>query len=175
MARRVARAPKLAAGDRLGGAVGRRIAAAPARRHRSDGGEPRRPSGTHRGGTMTADQYDTGMRVRREVLGDQYVDRATSAAGIDADFQRWITESAWGGLWAREAQLDRRTRSCITVAVLTALRAEGELALHLRAARRNGLTPEELAEVIMHTAAYAGIPAANSAMTIARHVLADPD
>jgi 4-carboxymuconolactone decarboxylase len=121
---------------------------------------------------MSADQYETGMRVRRAVLGDAYVDRATAAAGIDADFQRWITESAWGGLWARDVELDRRTRSCITVAVLTALRAEGELALHLRAARGNGLTPAELAEVIMHTAAYAGIPAANSAMAIAKDVLA---
>ena len=124
---------------------------------------------------MTTEQYDTGMRVRREVLGDDYVDRATTAAGISADFQRWITESAWGGLWARDGQLDRRTRSCITVALLTALRAEGELALHLRAARRNGLTPAELAEVIMHTAGYAGIPAANSAMAIAKEVLAEPD
>ena len=123
---------------------------------------------------MTDEQYDTGMRVRREVLGDEYVDRATATAGIDVDFQRWITESAWGGLWARDAQLDRRTRSCVTVAVLTALRAEGELVLHLRAARRNGLTDGELAEVIMHTAAYAGIPAANSAMAIAKQVLAEP-
>jgi 4-carboxymuconolactone decarboxylase len=123
---------------------------------------------------MTDEHYDTGMRVRREVLGDEYVDRANATAGIDVDFQRWITESAWGGLWARDAQLDRRTRSCVTVAVLTALRAEGELALHLRAARRNGLSPGELAEVIMHTAAYAGIPAANSAMAIAKQVLAEP-
>ena len=75
----------------------------------------------------------------------------------------------------RDAQLDRRTRSCITVALLTALRAEGELALHLRAARRNGVTPAELAEVIMHTAGYAGIPAANSAMAIAERVLAEPE
>ena len=113
------------------------------------------------------------MRVRREVLGDAHVDRATAAAGIDADFQRWITEAAWGGLWTREEQLDRRTRSCVTVAVLTALRAEGELALHVRAARRNGLTPEEIAEVIMHTAGYAGIPAANSAMAVLKQVLAE--
>ena len=119
--------------------------------------------------------YQEGLRVRREVLGDAHVDRATAAAGIDADFQRWITEAAWGGLWTRDGELDRRTRSCITVAVLTALRAEGELALHLRAARRNGVTDEELAEVIMHTAAYAGIPAANSAMAIAKQVLTETD
>ena len=122
---------------------------------------------------MTSAQYDTGMRVRREVLGDEYVDRATASAGVGADFQRWITAAAWGGLWTRDAELDRHTRSCITVAVLTALRAEGELALHLRAARRNGVTTAELVEVIMHTAGYAGIPAANSAMAIAKQVLAD--
>ena len=95
--------------------------------------------------------------------------------GIDADFQRWITEAAWGGLWTRDGELDRRTRSCITVAVLTALRAEAELALHLRAARRNGVTEAELAEVIMHTRGYAGIPAANSAMSIAKQVFAEPE
>jgi len=117
--------------------------------------------------------YDEGMRGRRAVLGDAHVDRATAAAGIDADFQRWITETAWGGLWTRDAELDLRTRSCVTVAVLAALRAEAELALHLRAARRNGVEPAELAEVIMHTAAYAGIPAANSAMAVLKSVLAD--
>ena len=121
----------------------------------------------------TSEAFAAGMRVRREVLGDAHVDRATTAAGIDADFQRWITEAAWGGLWTRD-QLDRRTRSCVTLAVLTALRAEGELALHVRAARRNGLTPEEIAEVIMHTAGYAGIPAANAAMAVAKQVLAEP-
>ncbi len=131
---------------------------------------------------MTDDRYDAGMRVRREVLGDAHVDRVTAAggggggaAGLDADFQRWLTETAWGGPWTRDEQLDRRTRSCVTIAVLTALRAEGELALHIAAGRRNGLTPAEIAEVIMHTAVYAGIPAANTAMTIAKTVLSDPD
>jgi 4-carboxymuconolactone decarboxylase len=118
---------------------------------------------------------DEGMRARREVLGDEHVDRSIDATtGLDADFQRWLTDAAWGGLWTRTEQLDRRTRSCITIAVLTTLRAEHELALHLRAAVRNGLTPAEIAEVIMHTAAYAGIPAANTAMNIAKQVLADP-
>jgi 4-carboxymuconolactone decarboxylase len=117
-------------------------------------------------------RYEAGMRVRREVLGDAHVDRASADPGIGADFQRWITEAAWGSLWTRDEQLDRRTRSCVTIAVLTALRAEGELALHVRAARRNGLSPAEIAEVIMHTAAYAGIPAANSAMAVAREALA---
>ena len=108
-----------------------------------------------------------------EVLGDAHVDRVTgTATGIDADFQRWLTEAAWGSIWTRD-ELDRRTRSCITIAVLTALRAEGELALHIRAGRRNGLTPAEIAEVIMHTAAYAGIPAANTAIAVAKQVLAE--
>jgi 4-carboxymuconolactone decarboxylase len=120
---------------------------------------------------MTEDRYETGMRVRREVLGDAHVDRATVAAGIDAAFQRWLTESAWGGLWGRD-ELDRRTRSCVTIAVLTALRAEHELRLHIAAGRRNGLSDAEIAEVIMHTAGYAGIPAANAAMVVAKDVLA---
>jgi 4-carboxymuconolactone decarboxylase len=123
---------------------------------------------------MAEDRYERGMRVRREVLGDEHVVHATDAAGIDADFQRWLTETAWGSLWSRDDRLDRRTRSCITLAALTALRAEQELALHVRAARRNGLTDAEIAEVIMHTAAYAGIPAANSAMAVAKRVLAEP-
>jgi 4-carboxymuconolactone decarboxylase len=122
---------------------------------------------------MTDERYEAGMRVRREVLGDAHVDRATAAAGPGADFQRWITETAWGGLWTRDAQLDRRTRSCITVALLTALRAEGELRLHLRAARRNGVTVDELAEVVMHTAGYVGIPAANSAMAVLQQLTAE--
>jgi 4-carboxymuconolactone decarboxylase len=119
---------------------------------------------------------DDGMRVRREVLGDDHVDRAVAATTpLDADFQRWLTDTAWGGLWVRDDRLDRRTRSCVTIALLTALRAEHELPLHLRAALRNGLTPDEIAEVIMHTAAYAGIPAANTAMAIAKQVLAEPE
>jgi 4-carboxymuconolactone decarboxylase len=124
---------------------------------------------------VTDDRYEAGMRVRREVLGDAHVDRATASSGIDADFQRWLTESAWGALWTRDAQLDRRTRSCVTIAVLTTLRADGELALHVRAGRRNGLTAEEIAEVIMHTAAYAGLPAANAAMAVAKAALAEPE
>lgn len=122
---------------------------------------------------MTEDAFDAGISVRREVLGDDHVDRATEAAGIDADFQRWLTSAAWGGLWARE-QLDRRTRSCITIAVLTALGSEAELALHVRAGRRNGLRDEEIAEIVMHTAAYAGIPRANAAMAVVKRVLAEP-
>jgi 4-carboxymuconolactone decarboxylase len=119
------------------------------------------------------DPYDAGMRVRREVLGDEHVDRAVAATTeLDADFQRYITTSAWGSLWTRDDRLDRRTRSCVTIALLTSLRAEHELAMHIRAGLRNGLTPAEITEVILHTAAYAGIPAANTAMAVAKDVLA---
>jgi 4-carboxymuconolactone decarboxylase len=121
---------------------------------------------------MTDDRYESGMRVRREVLGDDHVDRANAAVTpLDADFQRFITETAWGSVWTRDVLLDRRTRSCLTIALLTALRQERELAMHLRAAVRIGLTPAEIAEVIMHTAVYAGIPAANAAMAVAKDVL----
>lgn len=125
---------------------------------------------------MTDDQprsrYETGMHVRREVLGDDHVDRATAAiTPLDEDFQRFITEMAWGTIWTRDGQLDRRTRSCVTIALLTALRAETELALHIRAGVRNGLTPADIAEVIMHAGVYAGVPAANTAMAVAKSVL----
>jgi 4-carboxymuconolactone decarboxylase len=122
------------------------------------------------------DPYDAGMRVRREVLGDEHVDRAVAATTeLDADFQRYITSSAWGSLWTRDDRLDRRTRSCVTIALLTALRAEHELAMHIQAGLRNGLTPAEITEVILHTAAYAGIPAANTAMVVAKEVLGELD
>jgi 4-carboxymuconolactone decarboxylase len=118
------------------------------------------------------DPYEAGMRVRREVLGDEHVDRAVAATTeLDADFQRYITTSAWGLLWTRDDRLDRRTRSCVTIALLTALRADHELAMHIRAGLRNGLTPLEITEVILHAAAYAGIPAANTAMAVAKDVL----
>jgi 4-carboxymuconolactone decarboxylase len=117
-------------------------------------------------------RYDAGMRVRREVLGDDHVDKATAAiTPLDADFQRYITEGAWGSVWTRDDRLDRRTRSCITIALLTALRLENELAMHIRAGLRNGLTPEDITEVIMHTAPYTGIPAANAAISVAKSVL----
>src|SRR5687767_1339166 len=118
--------------------------------------------------------YEAGMRVRRDVLGDEHVDSATAAiTSVDADFQRYITENAWGSIWTRDDRLDRRTRSCITIALLTALRLENELAMHIRAGLRNGLTPEEITEVIMHTAPYTGIPAANAAIAVAKATLLD--
>jgi 4-carboxymuconolactone decarboxylase len=112
-----------------------------------------------------------GDRVRREVLGDEHVDRAqANTTPFTAPFQDFITRYAWGEVWSRPG-LDRRSRSMITLAALTALRAEGELELHVRAARRNGLTDEEIAEVLLHTAVYAGVPAANAAFAVARRVL----
>ena len=112
-----------------------------------------------------------GDRVRREVLGDDHVDRAR-ASEFAAPFQDFITRSAWGEVWSRP-ELDRRTRSCVTVALLTALRAEHELPLHVRAAIRNGVTAEEIREVLLHTAVYAGVPAANTAFAIAEATLAE--
>jgi 4-carboxymuconolactone decarboxylase len=115
--------------------------------------------------------HEQGMTVRRQVLGDAHVDRATAAATpFTAPFQELITGYAWGEVWSRPG-LDRRTRSCVTLGVLVALRCEEELALHVRAALRNGLTPEEIREVLLHTAVYAGVPAANTAFAIAQRVL----
>jgi 4-carboxymuconolactone decarboxylase len=114
-----------------------------------------------------------GMAVRREVLGDEHVDRAVAGTtDFTADFQDLITRYAWGEIWARPG-LDRRTRSCITLGILAALRAEGELALHIRAALRNGLTPAEIKEVLLHVAVYAGVPAANAAFTVAAPIVAE--
>jgi 4-carboxymuconolactone decarboxylase len=118
-------------------------------------------------------RYDAGMKVRREVLGDEHVDRATAnATDFSRPFQEFITRSAWGEAWTRDG-LDRKTRSCITLAILTALRAENEIPLHVRAAIRNGLSPEEIREVLIHAAVYAGVPAANSAFAIAQRTLED--
>ena len=112
-----------------------------------------------------------GERTRREVLGDEHVDRAQAkATEFTQPFQDFITRYAWGEVWYRPC-LERRERSMITLAALTAVRAEGELELHVRAALRNGLTPEEIAEVLLHTAVYAGVPAANAAFAVAQRVL----
>ena len=122
---------------------------------------------------MSDDTYEDGMRVRREVLGDAHVDRAIeNTTDLTAPFQELITRFAWGSVWTRDG-LDRRTRSAITLAVLTALGREHELALHVRAARTNGLTPDEISEVLLHTAVYAGVPAANAAFAIAERVLSE--
>ena len=115
--------------------------------------------------------HEEGMKTRREVLGDDHVDRATGSGGdFGAPFQDLITKYAWGAVWSRPG-LDRRTRSAITLAALVAVRAEKELALHVRAGLRNGLSPDEIAEVLLHTAVYAGVPAANAAFAVAHEVL----
>jgi 4-carboxymuconolactone decarboxylase len=122
---------------------------------------------------MTDDPYDEGMTVRREVLGDAHVDRAIEATTpFTAPFQDYITRAAWGDVWAREG-LDRRTRSVITLSVLTALHCHGEIPMHVRAALKHGLTPDEIAEVLLHTAVYAGVPAANAAFAIAQQTLSE--
>jgi 4-carboxymuconolactone decarboxylase len=113
------------------------------------------------------ERRDTGMRVRREVLGDAHVDRAVANTNaFTADFQDFITRYAWGELWARPG-LTRPQRSMITLALLAGLGRDEELAMHVRAALRNGLTAEDIREVLLHVAVYAGVPAANRAFVIA--------
>ncbi len=118
-----------------------------------------------------ADPYDAGMQVRREVLGDQHVDAASAASGpLTRDFQDLVTRYAWGSVWTRPG-LDRRSRSIVTLTALVAGRHWDELEFHLLAAQRNGLTAEEIGEVLLQTAVYCGVPAANTAFGIARRVL----
>ena len=137
-----------------------------------------RPRSTTDGSGSTTDgpsdeRYDAGMVVRREVLGDAHVDRAVEGTTpFTEDFQRFITEYAWGSVWTRPG-LDRRSRSMITLTALIARGHEDELAMHVRAARTNGLSDDEIKEVILHTAIYCGVPAANSAFRIAKQVLED--
>ena len=118
-----------------------------------------------------AERTAQGMTVRREVLGDEHVDRAVAATTpLTEPFQDFITRYAWGDIWSRPG-LSRAERSMITLSALVALRQEHELAMHLRAALRNGVTPDQIREVLLHTAVYAGVPAANRAFAIAREVL----
>lgn len=117
---------------------------------------------------MDDTRYDVGNRVRREVLGDEHVARSEQRqTALDTDFQRYITEAAWGAVWSRP-DLDRRTRSLVTIAILAALGREHELALHIRASRNTGVSDAELAEALLHVAVYAGVPAANTAFAIAK-------
>lgn len=113
--------------------------------------------------------YDDGMKVRREVLGDAHVDRAVPD-DFTRDFQDFITRYAWGEIWTRPG-LDRRTRSAMTLTALIALGHWDELKLHVAAARRNGLSENEIGEVILQSAIYCGVPAANHAFAVARQVL----
>ncbi|MGK5557024.1 4-carboxymuconolactone decarboxylase [Actinomadura kijaniata] len=118
-----------------------------------------------------ARRHAAGMKVRREVLGDAHVDRAVArTSDLTADFQDLITRYAWGEIWTRPG-LDRRTRSCVTLTALVAGGHLEELAMHVRAALRNGLTPAEIKEVLLQTAVYCGVPAANAAFAVAQRVL----
>lgn len=124
---------------------------------------------------MSDPLYERGMKVRREVLGDEHVDASIErTTDFTRDFQELITRYAWGEIWARPA-LDRRTRSCMTLVALVALNRIDELAMHVRAALRNGLTPDEIKEVLLHSAVYCGVPAANAAFAVAQNVLEDRD
>ena len=115
--------------------------------------------------------YERGMEVRRAVLGDAHVDRAVAATTeLTAEFQDLITRYAWGEIWTRPG-LDRRIRSAITITALIALGRDEELAMHLRAARRTGLTDDEIKEVLLQSAIYCGVPAANAAFAVAKRVL----
>jgi 4-carboxymuconolactone decarboxylase len=116
---------------------------------------------------------EPGEQVRRAVLGDEHVDRATAATtSFTMPFQEYVTKTAWGQVWSRD-DLDRRTRSMITLALLASLRAEEELAMHVAAAIRVGVTPVEIREVLLHTAVYAGAPASNAAFATASRVLTE--
>jgi 4-carboxymuconolactone decarboxylase len=120
---------------------------------------------------VSTPSYDDGMAVRREVLGDEHVDRALgSATDVTREFQEFITTYAWGGVWTRPG-LERRDRSIVTLTALVAGGHLDELEFHLRAALRNGLTREEVVEVLLQTAVYCGVPAANAAFGVARRVL----
>lgn len=125
---------------------------------------------------MSADDlHALGMRIRRQVLGDAHVEGAEALkTEFDEAFQRFITESAWGAVWSRP-QLDQRTRSLVTIALLGALGHYAELEVHVKAARRTGVRSSEIAEALLHVAVYAGVPAANQAFAAARRALAEVD
>jgi 4-carboxymuconolactone decarboxylase len=120
---------------------------------------------------MSDDAYERGMKVRREVLGDEHVDKSIErTTAYTKDFQDFITRYAWGEVWSRPG-LDRRSRSCIAMTALVAIGRFDELAMHIRAARRNGLSPEEIGEVLLQCAVYCGVAAANSAFHVFQGVL----
>ena len=119
---------------------------------------------------MSDDLLRKGMALRKSVLGAEHVERAEAdKTEFDADYQRYITENAWGTIWTRPG-LDKKTRHMLTIAMLAALGKNDELAMHIRATRNTGVTPEELREVLLHVSVYAGVPAANSAFAIAKRV-----
>ena len=121
------------------------------------------------------DKFEQGMKIRRSVLGNAHVDRAeANKTPFDADFQQFITETAWGTVWSRPG-LDRKTRHLLTIAMMAALGKEHELALHIRATQNTGVTPYEVKEVLLQVAIYAGVPAANTAMAIAKRIYQELD
>ena len=120
-------------------------------------------------------RHEAGMKVRTEVLGEEHVARAEARkTPFDTEFQRYITETAWGMVWTRP-DLDRRTRSLVTIALLAGLGRHEELELHFRASKNLDVDPKEIAEVLMHVAVYAGVPAANRAFALAKSILDVPD
>jgi 4-carboxymuconolactone decarboxylase len=122
---------------------------------------------------MSDQEFEQGMAIRRQVLGEDHVDRSeANKTSFDADFQRFITETAWGSVWSRPG-LDRKTRHLITIAMMAALGKEHELAMHIRATANTGVTQEEVKEVLMQVAIYAGVPAANTAIAIAKSVYSE--
>lgn len=122
---------------------------------------------------MSDQKYEEGMKVRRQVLGDEHVERAEAGkTSFDADFQRFITEMGWGSVWTRP-HLERKTRHLLTITILAALGRESELAMHIRATKNTGVTPDDVREALLQVAVYAGVPAANSAFAIARRVYAE--
>lgn len=124
-------------------------------------------------GGPKGERFDAGMATRRAVLGDAHVDRANAAtSAFDADFQAFITESAWGALWSRP-HFSKRERSIVTIALLAALGHDEELAMHVRATKNTGATSDDIFESLMHVAVYAGVPAANHAIKIAKQTLAE--
>lgn len=124
---------------------------------------------------MKEENYKKGMKTRREVLGNEHVDRAeANKTDFDADFQEYITNAAWGAIWSRPG-LTKRERSMITIAVLTALGLEEELAMHIRASQNTGTSVEDVKEVLMHVGVYAGVPKTNGAMKIAKKILQNID
>lgn len=121
------------------------------------------------------ERHEIGMRVRREVLGDAHVDRAEAVkSDLDREFQDLITRYAWGEVWAQPG-LPRHTRSLLTVGLMVALNRGEELRLHLRAARNNGVTADEIRALLLHCAVYCGVPAANSAFHVAREILTEEE
>jgi len=124
---------------------------------------------------MSDDRFKKGMAVRKSVLGEDHVERAeANKSEFDADFQRFITETAWGSVWARPG-LDRKTRHLLTIAMMATLGKHEELAMHIKATQNTGVTRDEVKEVLLQVAIYAGIPAANTAVAIAKKVYAKID